>query len=59
MVINVARSGESVKRKREKKAKLFIIKKVFLLNMSRSLVGMRDQQLGIKDFNVTIPFFFF
>jgi hypothetical protein len=48
-----------VKRKREKEVELLIIRKVFLLGMSRSLVGIRDQQLGIKDSNVTIPFFSF
>ncbi len=47
-----------MKKKREKEVELFIIRKVFLLDMSRSLLGTRDQQLGIKDSNVTIPFFF-
>jgi hypothetical protein len=46
-----------VKRKREKEVEVFIFRKVVLLGMSRSLVGRRDQQLGIKDSNVTTPFF--
>ncbi len=48
-----------MKRKREKQVKLFIIRRVFLLGMSRSLVGIRNQQLGIKDSNVIIPFLCF
>jgi hypothetical protein len=48
-----------VKRKRKKEVELFIINRVFLLGMSRSLVGIRYQQLGIRDSNVTIPFFSF
>ncbi len=51
VVVNVGVESE------EKEVELFIIRRVFLLGMSTSLVGIRDQQLGIKDSNVTIPFF--
>jgi hypothetical protein len=49
-----------VKTKERKKQKIepLISKRMILSNMNKSLVGIRDQQLETKDFNV-IPFFSF
>ncbi len=44
------------KKKDRKKIKLFTCKKVILFNMGRSLVGVRDQLLQIKNSNVILPF---
>jgi hypothetical protein len=48
---------KKIKQEKEK-IELFMGKKVFLSNMSKSLVKVGNQQLSIKDSNVTLLFSF-
>lgn len=41
---------------KKKKVELFINRRVFLSSMNRSLVGIRNHQVGTKDSNVTTFF---